>query len=70
MPHLRTACPFSRQVRYEILSWLQMTCRQTLIDWWTLPSKRHPSPFTKACLHCAADALGDLEAAQLVRLWW
>jgi hypothetical protein len=41
MQHLLLVCPFSRQVWYDILSWLRLACRPpvneaSLNDWWII----------------------------------
>jgi hypothetical protein len=52
MLHLMTTCPFARQVWYEILSWLRMTCRplerhEKLINWWHAAKLTMPKPLRK-----------------------
>lgn len=52
MQHLLLACPFSRQVWFEILSWLRMQCRPpdgeaTLNEWWTAAQQATPKPLRK-----------------------
>jgi hypothetical protein len=52
MHHLTLACPFSRQVWYDTLSWLRIPCRPpdsepTLHDWWTTARQHTPKPMRK-----------------------
>lgn len=52
MQHLLTACPFSRQVWHETLSWLRIPCRPpenepSLHDWWIAARQTTPKPMRK-----------------------
>ena len=50
--HLFTACPFSRKVWHEILSWVRLPCRlpdrdSPLHDWWLTTKRTMPKPLRK-----------------------
>jgi hypothetical protein len=52
MPYLLTACPFSRQVWHEVLSWLRVPCRpperqDLLIEWWHATKPETLKPMRK-----------------------
>lgn len=50
--HLFLACPFSKLVWHEILSWLRLTCNppdgeDSLTDWWRTARQATPKPMQK-----------------------
>lgn len=52
MQHLILACPFSRQVWHEVLSWLRFTCTPpdqegSLMEWWSKAYQETPKPLRK-----------------------
>uniref|UniRef100_A0ACD6AGM5 Uncharacterized protein n=1 Tax=Avena sativa TaxID=4498 RepID=A0ACD6AGM5_AVESA len=52
MHHLVMACPFSRQVWHEVLSWLRLPCQApsdepSLLDWWQASHRSLPKPIRK-----------------------
>jgi hypothetical protein len=53
MQHFILACPFSRQVCHEVLSWLRFTCTPpdqegSLMEWWSKAYQDTPKPLCKA----------------------
>jgi hypothetical protein len=52
MQHFILACPFSRQVCHEVLSWLRFTCTPpdqegSLMEWWSKAYQDTPKPLCK-----------------------
>jgi hypothetical protein len=52
MQHILLACSFSRQVWYDILAWLRLTCNPpvdeaSLSDWWIIARQNTPKPMHK-----------------------
>ena len=53
MHHLQIACPFSKQVWYDTLAWLRMTCRPpsdgdaSIFDWLTAALQQLPKSMRK-----------------------
>ena len=50
--HLLLGCPFSKQVWFEILSWLRLTCRvpdgeENLTEWWSKARQCTAKPMHK-----------------------
>uniref|UniRef100_A0ACD6AIZ6 Uncharacterized protein n=1 Tax=Avena sativa TaxID=4498 RepID=A0ACD6AIZ6_AVESA len=63
MHHLLLTCPFSRQIWFEVLAWLQMPCRPpdgeaSLNHWWLAAKRITPKPLRK-----------DLATATLLTAW-
>uniref|UniRef100_A0A452Y9A1 Reverse transcriptase zinc-binding domain-containing protein n=1 Tax=Aegilops tauschii subsp. strangulata TaxID=200361 RepID=A0A452Y9A1_AEGTS len=52
MHHLMLACPFARQIWYEVLHWLRLSCtppdsETSLNDWWHTARQHTPKPMRK-----------------------
>ena len=52
MHHLILACPFARQIWYEVLHWLRLSCappdsETSLNDWWHMAWQHTPKPMRK-----------------------
>ncbi|XP_044348781.1 uncharacterized protein [Triticum aestivum] len=53
MHHLILACPFARQIWYEVLHWLRLSCalpdsESSLNDWWQTARQLTPKPMRKS----------------------